>query len=68
MAHEPRDPQDARRSHDAPADNGTYVVTLVVTDKDGGATPTTSTLTVINLPPTITQFVVPATGKRPIVR
>jgi uncharacterized delta-60 repeat protein len=37
-----------------PDDNGTYVVTLSATDKDGGVGTTTDTINVINVPPTAT--------------
>jgi hypothetical protein len=35
-----------------PDDNGTYAVTLTVTDKDGGATTETATVTAVNVAPT----------------
>jgi uncharacterized delta-60 repeat protein len=37
-----------------PNDNGTYVVTLTATDKDGGVGTTTDTIAVANVPPTPT--------------
>src|SRR5262249_39544082 len=45
-----------------PDDNATYVVTLTAPDKDGSAGTTSTTITVDNVAPTITDFTVPAGG------
>jgi hypothetical protein len=37
-----------------PRDNGTYYADVFATDKDGGASPATVTLNVVNVPPTVT--------------
>ena len=44
------------------ADEGTYTVTLTVTDGNGGSTTATRTVTVANVSPTIGTVTVPATG------
>ncbi|MBL8814305.1 MAG: PKD domain-containing protein, partial [Planctomycetaceae bacterium] len=43
------------------ADNGTYVITLTVSDEDGGTTSTTQTITVSNIAPTPTIDSISAT-------
>ncbi|NET48228.1 MAG: PKD domain-containing protein, partial [Merismopedia sp. SIO2A8] len=43
------------------ADNGTYIVTLTVTDPHGGTTTQSETLIVINVAPTITEITSPTT-------
>jgi CSLREA domain-containing protein len=49
-----------------PGDNGTYVVTLTVTDKDGGVSPPASaTITVDNVAPTASITGAPASGHSP---
>ena len=45
-----------------PDDNGTYVVSLKVTDKDGGTNTTTKTITVTNVAPTVAIAGAPATS------
>jgi hypothetical protein len=45
-----------------PNDNGTYVVTLNVTDKDGGVGTTSRTVTVANVAPTVLITNAPASG------
>src|SRR5262249_33179952 len=45
-----------------PDDNGTYVVSLTVTDKDGGVSTASNTILVTNLPPTPTITGAPASS------
>jgi hypothetical protein len=49
----------------APDDNGTYVVTLTATDKDGGVGTTSTTILVDNVAPTASITGVPASGHSP---
>jgi Ca2+-binding RTX toxin-like protein len=46
----------ARNFTFTPDDNAAYAVTLTVTDKDGGVGTTTTTINVVNVPPTVVIF------------
>jgi CSLREA domain-containing protein len=55
-------PQAANQASRVFADNGSYPVTVRVTDGDGGSATGSTTVAVNNVPPTITTFTVPTTG------
>jgi PKD repeat protein len=46
-----------------PSDNGAYVATVTVTDKDGGTATATASFTVVNVAPSVTLSVAPSTSE-----